>query len=241
MDTPLRAKLYHEEPDAGNSARPGLWGMGTATSPSTRQHYDIDGLVEYGTEQLPGTLEVVNAQWRDCDKAVRKARQAERKLQADLARQTALDNGEIHKKAEAVEAIQAVQAELARLRAERKATPRKVTIDSLPEDRRPTQLPPLCKTLSDTVKMIAYRAETALVALLKRHLNKEEEARALVRELFVTAADIEPNDAAKTLTIRIHRMAAPVHDKAIAALLEELTALGFRHPETGAKIIYALI
>ena len=166
------------------------------------QHYDIDGLVEYGTEQLPGTLEVVNAQWRDCDKAVRKARQAERKLQADLARQTALDNGEIHKKAEAVEAIQAVQAELARLRAERKATPRKVTIDSLPEDRRPTQLPPLCKTLSDTVKMIAYRAETALVALLKRHLNKEEEARALVRELFVTAADIEPNDAAKTLTIR---------------------------------------
>lgn len=205
------------------------------------QHYDIDGLVEYGTEQLPGTLEVVNAQWRDCDKAVRKARQTERKLQADLARQTARDGGEIHKKAETVEAIQAVQAELARLRAERKATPRKVTIDSLPEDQRPTQLPPLNKTLSDTVKMIAYRAETALVALLKPHLNKEEEARALVRELFVTAADIEPNDADKTLTIRIHRMAAPVHDKAIAALLEELNTLGFRHPETGAKMIYSLV
>ena len=36
-------------------------------------------------------------------------------------------------------------------------------------------------------------------------------------------------------------MAAPVHDKAIAALLEELTALGFRHPETDAKIIYSLV
>jgi hypothetical protein len=205
------------------------------------QHYDIDGLIEYGTEQLPGTSVVVNAQWRDRDKAVRKARQAERKLQADLARQTARDGGEIHKKAEAVEAIQAVQAELARLRAERKATPRKVTIDSLPQDQRPTQLPPLNKMLSDTVKMIAYRAETALVALLRRHLKKEEEARALVRELFVTSADIEPNDAANTLTIRIHRMAAPVHDKAIAALLEELTTLGFRHPETGAKVIYSLV
>ncbi len=134
-----------------------------------------------------------------------------------------------------------MQAELARLRAERKATPRKVTIDSLPEDQRPTQLPPLNKMLCDTVKMIAYRAETALVALLKPHLNKEEEARALVRELFVTAADIEPNNAANTLTIRIHRMAAPVHDKAIAALLEDLTNLGFHHPETGAKIIYALV
>ena len=84
-------------------------------------------------------------------------------------------------------------------------------------------------------------AETALVGLVKPHLNKEEEARALVRELFVTSADIEPNDDANTLTIRIHRMAAPVHDKAIAALLEDLTKLEFRHPETGAKIIYALV
>ena len=183
------------------------------------QHYDIDGLIEYGAEPIPGTAMVVNPQWRDCDKAVRKARQAERKLQADLARRTARDGGEIQQKAETVEAIQAVQAELVRLRAERKATPRKVTIDSLPEDQRPTQLPPLNKMLSDTVKMIAYRAETALVALLRRHLNKEEEARALVRELFVTSADIEPNNAANTLTIRIHRMAAPVHDKAITALL----------------------
>jgi hypothetical protein len=36
-------------------------------------------------------------------------------------------------------------------------------------------------------------------------------------------------------------MAAPVHDKAIAALLEDPTKLEFRHPETGAKIIYALV
>jgi hypothetical protein len=116
-----------------------------------------------------------------------------------------------------------------------------VTIDSLPRDQRPTQLPPLNKVLTDTVKMIAYRAETALVALLRRHLKKEEEARALARELFVTSADIEPDAAANTLTIRVHRMAAPVHDKAIAALLEDLTTLEFRHPETGAKLIYSLV
>jgi len=205
------------------------------------QHYDIDGLIEYGVEPVPGTFTVVNAQWRECDKAVRKARQAERKLQAELAKQTAREGSEIQKKAETVEAIQAARAELVRLRAERKATPRKVTIESLPGDQRPTRLPPLNKVLTDAVKMIAYRAETALVALLRPHLKKEEEARALVRELFVTSADIQPNEAANTMTIRIHRMAAPVHDRAIAALLEQLTTLGFRHPETGAKIIYSLV
>jgi hypothetical protein len=42
--------------------------------------------------------------------------------------------------------------------------------------------------LADTVKMIAYRAETALVGLIRKHLAKEDEARALIRELFVSHA-----------------------------------------------------
>ncbi len=113
--------------------------------------------------------------------------------------------------------------------------------DSLPEDQRPTALLPLSKMLADAVKMIAYRAETAMVALLRRHLSKEAEARALVRELLVSDADIEPDDQARTLTIRIHRMANPSHDKAVTELLNELTLQGFCHPETGAKMIYTLV
>ena len=51
----------------------------------------------------------------------------------------------------------------------------------------------------------------------------------------------EPDDLAKTLTIKIHRMANPSHDKAVAALLNDLTLAGFCHPETGAKMVYALV
>jgi hypothetical protein len=61
----------------------------------------------------------------------------------------------------------------------------------LPKEQQPTQLRPLTKIFIDTLKMIAYRAETAMVAMLKRHLNKEEEARALVRELLISAGDSE--------------------------------------------------
>ena len=204
------------------------------------QHFDIDGLIEYGAESLPGTLLVVNPQWRELDKQVKSVRQREQKAQAKLTRQTLDDGKDMHENAESVEALQALQVDLAQLRARRKETPKKVRIDSLPEAERPTQLLPLNKMLSDSVKMISYRAETALVALLRRHLNKEEEARALVRELFVSAGDIEPDAAAKTLTIRIHRMASPVHDHAIAALLDDLTKQEFRHPETGERMIYVL-
>ncbi len=165
-----------------------------------------------------------------------------RKLQAKLGATERIETGsDIQKKAEYLQDIQAAQVELERLRAERRKTPKKVTLDTLPEDQRPSQLLPLNKQLTDTVKMIAYRTETALVAILRRHLKKEDEARALVRELFVSSADIEPDKETKTLTIRIHRMACPAHDKAIAALLEELSEQQFCHPETGAKMIFTLV
>jgi transposase-like protein len=205
------------------------------------QHYDIDGLIEHGAESLPGTVLVVNPARRALEKKIASARSIERKLQAEWARLGLANGADVQKKAEATEAIQVHQAQLAQLREQRKTTPKKVPISSLPEVERPTQLLPLNKMLSDTVKMIAYRAETALVGLLKQHLTKEDEARALIRELFVSSADIAPDDVAKTLTIRIHRMANPTHDKAIAALLEEITQQEFQHPETGAKMIFALV
>ena len=207
------------------------------------EHYDIDGLVEYGAEAVPGTTLTVNPKWRELDKAIKTANQTKRKLMAKLGQQTGKeeDGAGVQKRADALEVIQAVQADLVQKRAERKALPKKIAINSLPQDQRPTQLVPLNKVLTDAVKMIAYRAETALVTLLRRHLKKEDEARALVRELLVSSGDIEPDNVAKTLTVRIHRMANPGHDKAVAALLQELTEQEFTHPETGAKMIYALV
>lgn len=205
-------------------------------------HYDIDGLIQYGTEDLPGTLLVVNPVWRELDKAVRKALHDARKLQARLGQESLKEDGDdIQKRAECLQDLESARVELQRLRAERKKTAKKVPLNSLPEHQRLTGLLPLNKQLTDTVKMIAYRAETALVAILRRHMKKEDEARALVRELLVSSADIEPDERSGTLMIRIHRMASPVHDKAIAALLKELTEQKFCHPETGAVMLYALV
>ena len=206
------------------------------------QHYDIDGLVQYGTQAIPGTETVINPLWREADKAVSLARQNVRKLQAKLGAHATLEGGaDIEQKAEYLHDIQLAQTELQEARAKRQAIARKVTLDSLPAADRPTQLLPLNKMLCDTVKMVAYRAETALVALLRRHLNKEDEARALVRALFVASADLAPDAQAKTLTVKIHRMASPVHDRAIAALLTDLNELNFCHPETRDRLIYTLV
>ncbi len=205
------------------------------------EHYDNDVLVQYGSEEIPGTTQVVNPAWRALDKAVRGTIGRIRKRHAELGAQLLRNEGsDIQQRAEHLQDIQTLEDEAAQLRLQRRQTPRKVTLEALPENERPSQLRPLGKMFTDTVKMIAYRAETALVGLLRPRLAKEEEARALIRELFVSSADLEPNEKENTLTVRIHRMACPAHDKAIAALLADLTQTAFRHPETGMRLIYEL-
>jgi prepilin-type processing-associated H-X9-DG protein len=206
------------------------------------EHFDIDGLVQYGAESLPGTTLVVNPAWRNVDKAARAALHDVRKLQAKLGSEMRLEEGRnIQENAECLENIQGAQAALELLREQRRKIPRKIALDDLPLDQRSTQLLPLNKQLGDTVKMIAYRAETALVAILRKHLKKEDEARALIRELFVSSADIEPDNVAGTMAVRIHRMACPAHDKAISALLRDVSTQNFCHPETGATMTFSLV
>ena len=206
------------------------------------QHYDIDGILQYGVEEIPGTVLVINPQWRILDKEVTKRWSLLRKLEAKFGASTKIvDGAMVQHSAECLQSVEEAKALLEKAKADRKAEKKKVSLDSLPKDNRPTQLLPLNKQLADAVKMIAYRAETALVGVLRRYLKNEDEGRALIRALFVAMADIVPDKNAKTLTVRIHRMACPAHDKAIRSLLDELTASGFCHPETGGRMIYELI
>lgn len=204
------------------------------------QHYDIDGLVQYGSDEIPGTLLMVNPAWRALDKQCKDLRRRIRRLQAELGATTLHNENDIQKKAEIIQDIQALRKDKDELCVKRRKIKRKVPLSTLPENERPRQLLPLAKALTDTVKMIAYRAETALVGLLRPHLTKEDEARALIRELFVSSADIEPNHAQNTLTVHVHRMACPAHDKAIAGLFDELNRSHFHHHETGARLIFRL-
>lgn len=206
------------------------------------QHYDLDGLVQYGVEELPGTLEVLNPAYRQLEKAVAAKRRVRLRQQARLGAAPAEnDAAEIMAKAELLQELQRIEAEYKDLLGQRRQTPKKIKIQDLPEDQRPTGLKAPGKMLVDIVKMIAYRAETALVAQVLPLLGKEADARALIRALLVSSADIEPDASANTLTIRVHRMSTVAHDTAVAGLFAKLNALNFAHPQTGMRMIYELV
>jgi GTP cyclohydrolase FolE2 len=54
-------------------------------------------------------------------------------------------------------------------------------LEELPEEARFRQLSTQSKQLLDTVKTIAYHAETAMATSLREHLKRPDEARWLLR------------------------------------------------------------
>ena len=89
--------------------------------------------------------------------------------------------------------MESLEAEIEKLKQARKATAHHIAVKSLPEEDRFTRLRTERKHFVDTIKMIAYRAETSLASLLKEHLARaSDDARALVRQIFEIAADLIP-------------------------------------------------
>jgi hypothetical protein len=212
------------------------------------EHYNIDRLVEYGIEPLPETLQVVNPAWRELDGQVRKQtallsrEQAQfgslnLPIQADLQQTEALTI----QKAQLLQSVQARQNKLEELKAKRRQTAKHVTLKELPEAQRFGQLRTDKKHLVDTIKLIAYRAETALVQVVRETLRRWDDARALVRQVFESAADLRPDPTNKTLTVRLHRLATATHDQTLQHLCEELTATETIYPGTDLRMVYELV
>lgn len=97
------------------------------------------------------------------------------------------------------------------------------------------------KHLVDMVKMIAYRSATALGAILRERMSNRVEARSLLRAIFRTEADLVPDEAAGTLTVRLHPLANPVSDERARKLAEQLTAAEVTFPGTNLRLIYELV
>jgi transposase len=213
------------------------------------QHYAIDLLSEYGTEEIPGTNRpVVNPAWRELDRRFRSLKGKLQQRQAQFAAHTLhpeSDDAQLPKwerrKSELVEAIEQIEHEWAEVKRQRQATPHHLAWDELPEESKFQRLAPSRKRLMDTVKLIAYRAETAMTAVLRAELARDDDARALVRELFRSEADMSPDPARGQLTIGVHGLTNPRSNRAILHLLDELNAAAHTYPGTKLKLVYTLV
>ena len=213
----------------------------------SREHYNLDRLVDYGTEVISDPIQVVNPDYRHLDSQVRSCTG---KLNRRLAQFGAMNLEEtiepeqvepfVQRKAELQEEIESLQTEIETLKEARKATAHHISVDELPEEQRFRQLSTQSKHLIDAIKMIAYRAETAMANSLREPLTHPDEARSLLRALYQTEADLLPDPEAGTLTVRLHPMANRCSDEAIRKLCDALNATETQFPRTNLRLVLKL-
>jgi hypothetical protein len=208
-------------------------------------HYGLDRLAEYGTEPVPDTTLVVNPAWRRADSAVRRERALLSRKQAQFGALQLTSSSQSDAVAEfekekgrQLEQIRLQEHKLEALKKERKAAPHHLAMKDLPAEDRFTQLKSSRKHFVDTIKLIAYRAETALVQVAREKLARSDDGRSLVREVLNSAADLSPDLENKTLTMRLHRLATSGHDEALQHLCDELTATETIYPGTELRLIF---
>jgi len=97
------------------------------------------------------------------------------------------------------------------------------------------------KQIVDTIKMIAYRAETALANLIKPYMTDKREARAFLRQIFASEADLKPDGENKTLTVSLHNLTNPVSDRIVRNLCQEINATKTIFPGSNLRLVYKLV
>ena len=214
-----------------------------------REHYALDRLVSYQVAQMDETTQVVNPAWRKLDRAVRSLTA---KLHPRLARFGAMNLAGpidpeavepfLKKKAAVQQEIEALQTQLRERKAERAAVAQHLPLGQVPEAERFDRLSSGSKDLVDTIKLVAYRAETAMAHALREALPKwrQEEERRLLQSLYASEADLIPDPVAGTLTVRLHYPANASLGRAVEKLCAELTATETVFPTTRLRLVYQL-
>jgi hypothetical protein len=211
-----------------------------------RQHYSLDRLAEYGTEPVPDPIQTVNPAWRKLHAQIRTQGEKRRR---QLALFGALDlsglaekevDGFEQKQGQLQEVIEDLDRQIQQLKAQRQQTPHHIAVKDLPESDRFSRLLTERKHFIDTIKLIAYRAETSMASLLRDKLSRADDARALLRQIYDTEVDLIPDLEKKTLTVRLHHLTQAAHDEAVRYLCDQLNATDTLFPDTELKLVYQL-
>ena len=184
-----------------------------------RAEFALDTLPEHALVEVDADAWVVNPAWREIEMALGK----ERNTVGHLRRKRALQRDANSDAARALDArIEACDRTIEGLvRAPQKADEH-VRAGELSEAERLQALPAPLRLLMDTLRMTAYRAETAMATAVAPGLDNPDTARSLLKSLFRSDASLQPDPEHGTLTVRLLHQPTRALDLTLAPLLDEL-------------------
>ncbi len=211
-----------------------------------REEFLLDALTDYQVEPDDPTRTVPNPERRALDKEIRSARvEVAKREQAYGA--AAVDNPEgsrptmrgfkiAHGKIG--QQLRAARDRLAQLRTRRRALPERVEVRDV-SNGAVVKLATERKHLTNLIKMLAFQAESDLLAFLRPHYARsDEEGRTLLHELFRGAADIDVTDA--ELRVTLQPLSSPHRTLAVQALCNTLTETTTTFPGSRLSLRFAI-
>ncbi len=214
------------------------------------KNFGLDMLISYYMQKISDTTLLVNPQWRKLDKQVRSINGKLKRLEAKFGALTYDADDEMDekqnkkyntKKAQLQEDISIYRKQLEECKKEKNEVPIKITFEEFPEDEKFEGVYNERKQLVDTIKMIAFRAETALASFVKNYTKKPKEARALIVQFFKSDADIKVDKQNKLLHIYIHHQPTNRDNISLTALCQTLNETQIEYPGTDMKMVYELL
>jgi len=211
-----------------------------------REEFLLDALVDYQIEPEDPTRTIPNPERRALDKEIRAARADLAKLEREFGA-AAANNAEQRRPTmrgfkiahgRLGNQLRSARARVRRLFDQRRKVPKRVEVRELNE-RTVVKLATERKHLTDIIKMVAYQAESDLVALLRPHYARvDQEGRTLMHELFATAGDTRVSDS--ELNITLAPLSSPHRTLAAQALCEILDKTATTFPGSRLRIHFAM-
>lgn len=209
--------------------------------------FSFGHIITYGADIIDEKKEVTNPLYRKKTYQVKKEKEKQQRLKARLMAEiekninTPMDNmGPILKKqSRLVAEIKAKEQLIEDLKKEKETIPAKITLSQMPDDKRYNKLNTESRLFINLVKMICYRAETAMANQLQNYFSRnDDEKRMLVKQIIQTKANITPDYTNKTLTVTLHSLSTQRYNLAVTEITQLLNQTETIFPGTDLTLIF---
>jgi hypothetical protein len=213
------------------------------------QEFGIDTLVSYLKERISDTTTLVNPAYRTLENTRRKltsklnivkAKFATLTLQAETIEEKSMEKY-LSKKEELKQEIEQSQKSIEQIKSHKKDVPSKIYYSELPENDKFNNVINERKHFLDTIKLISYRAETALSNIIKEYMAHKDESRLLLKQIYKTDANLIVDNENQKLIIEIHRLAHWKDDTVLEKLCEAMNDTETKFPESNLTLTYKLV
>ena len=215
-----------------------------------RQEYALDKIIQYSIDEIDSDIKVVNQEYNNITYRIKKEREKLSRRKAKLyAHQTQnpiqLNENEDKKwmkmKLEMIEEIQLIEQQIEAMKIQRKEIPYKISLGQMPESVRYNCLNRESKALQNVIKMICYRAETALANLIYPHYKRaNQEIRALIKSIIHASINMEVDKKNECLKIVLFPLANQRSNEAVNKICQTLNDTETIFPGTNLKLIYKI-